>query len=59
MPDAVEIAKKLRNSDVWNLEECGVLCQAVGLGEEWDRAAAEDFEEIIVQAGNLVGVEIL
>ena len=59
MPDAVEIAKKLRGSDVWNLEDCRALCYAVGLGEEWDRAAAEDFEEIIVQAGNLVGIEIL
>lgn len=59
MSDAVIIAKKLRDSDVWNLEECGALCQAVGLGEEWDRAAAEDFEEIVVCAGNLVGVEIL
>lgn len=59
MPDAVEIAKKLRGSDVWNLEDCRALCHAVGLGEEWEAANAEDFEEIVVRAGRFVGIEII
>ena len=59
MPDARKIAEKLRDSDTWNLDDCGDLCQAVGLGEEWDAAAAEDFEEIVVRAGKMVGIEIL
>ena len=59
MPNEVEIAKKLRDSDVWNFEECGALCYAVGLGKAWDDATAEDFEEIVVRAGKLIGIEIL
>lgn len=59
MDDAGKIAKRLRDSDVWSLEDCMALCHAVGLGEEWDRAAAEDFEEIVVRAGKLAGIEIL
>lgn len=59
MDDAGKIAERIRDSDVWSLEDCRALCHAVGLGESWDDATAEDFEEIVVRAGNLVGVEIL
>lgn len=59
MPDTVKIAERLRDSDVWSLEDCKALCHAVGLGEEWEAANAEDFEEVVARAGRFVGIEII
>ena len=45
MDDAGKIAERIRDSNVWSLEDCRALCHAVGLGEAWDDATAEDFED--------------
>lgn len=53
-----EIAKKLRESDVWNPELLKKLCALAGMEAEWQEADGETFEAVAYKAAEKLGVEI-
>lgn len=60
MRDAKEIANEI-NSDKnwWNPELLCELCEAAGMGNEWDAADSDTFEAVVYKAANKLGVKIL
>lgn len=56
--NAKELAKKIKDSDQWILEDCRNLCELAGLSEEWENADGDDFENILNLAAEKLGVEI-
>lgn len=48
-----------KNSDTWNDEDCRTLCGFADMEDEWDEADAEEFEQVMYQAADRLGVEII
>ena len=57
--EAIEIARKLKASDTWLIEECRELCKLAGMVDAWDNADGEEFETILFAAADKLGVEII
>lgn len=53
-----ELAEKIRKSDQWALEDCAALCEAADMEEEWESADGENFEAVVFNAAEKLGVEI-
>jgi len=57
--EIVAVAEKIKNSDTWNGEDCRTLCGFADMEQEWDEADAEEFEQVMYQAAEKLGVEII
>ena len=55
---AEEIAKSIRESEFWSLEDLKDLCELAGLEEEFDAADSDGFEEVAYKAARTLGVII-
>ena len=53
-----EIAKKLRESDTWDMDLLKELCTLAGMEKEWGAADGESFEAVAYAAAEKLGVEI-
>lgn len=58
MGRAEEIAREIRESDVWNPDLCRELCKLAGLAGEWEQADGENFENVVEAAAEKLGVDI-
>lgn len=56
--EAWEVASRIRQSDIWVLEDCARLCALAGLSEQWQEAGAEEFESLVQRAADILGVDI-
>ena len=59
MTKSQEIAKEIRESDIWDAELLAQLCEEAGMLDEWSAADAENFEAVAFAAAEKLGVEIL
>ena len=57
--EIVKVADRIKNSDTWNEEDCRTLCGFADMEQDWDEADAEEFEQVIYQAAEKLGVEII
>ena len=57
--EIVKVADRIKNSDTWNEEDCRTLCGFADVEQDWDEADAEEFEQVIYQAAEKLGVEII
>ena len=57
--EIVKVADRIKNSDTWNDEDCRTLCGFADMEQEWDEADAEEFEQVMYQAAEKLGVEII
>ena len=57
--EIVKVADRIKNSDTWNDEDCRTLCGFADMEQDWDEADAEEFEQVIYQAAEKLGVEII
>lgn len=53
-----EIAKRMQEAREWDADDCKELCEAAGLSKEWEEADGENFEAVVEQAAEILGVEI-
>ena len=58
METYTEIAKRIKNAEVWDEDDCKALCEAAGMSEEWDTANGETFEAVVKAAADKLHVEI-
>ncbi len=54
-----ELAMRIKEADTWDLDDCKALCEAAGLGDEWEESDGETFERVVERAADILGVEIL
>lgn len=54
-----DIARKIRNSDEWLLDECRKLCDAADMLEDWDNADGDTFEDVVFAAADKLGIDII
>lgn len=54
-----ELAERIRNSEEWIEEDVRALCEAAGMGAEFEAADGETFESVVFAAADALGVEIL
>lgn len=59
MRNATEIAADIRALDIWNPDLCAELCEAAGMIEEWEDADDDAFEQVVLEAAEKLGVEVL
>lgn len=52
-----EVAKRIREAQEWDENDCRDLCKAAGLEKEWEEAV-EGFEAVVEKAADILGVEI-
>lgn len=57
--EIVKVANKIKNSDTWNAEDCRTLCRFADMEDEWDEAQADYFEDVMYEAAEKLGVEII
>ena len=57
--EIIAVADRIKNSDTWNDEDCRTLCGFADMEQDWDEADAEEFEQVIYQAAEKLGVEII
>ena len=57
--EIVKVADRIKNSDTWNDEDCRTLCGFADMEQDWDEADAEEFEQVMYQAAEKLGVEII
>ena len=57
--EIVAAADRIKDSDTWNEEYCRTLCGFADMEDEWDEADAEEFEQVMYQAAEKLGVEII
>ena len=57
--EIVKVADRIKNSDTWNDEDCRTLCGFADMEQDWDEADAEEFEQVMYQAADRLGVEII
>ena len=57
--EIIAVADRIKNSDTWNEEDCRTLCGFADMEDEWDEADAEEFEQVMYQAADRLGVEII
>lgn len=48
--DIIALAKKIDNAQEWDMDDCKALCEALGMGDEWDAADGETFEAVVEKA---------
>ena len=53
-----EIAKRIREAQEWDENDCRDLCEAAGLEKEFEEADGEGFEAVVEKAAGILGVEI-
>ena len=53
------LAKRIRESQEWNLEDVKELISYAGLEDEWNKAEPDEAAEIIFKAAEKLGVEVL
>lgn len=58
MTELTILAKRIRESQEWNLEDIKELISYAGLESEWEAAEPEDAESIIFKAAEMLGVEV-
>ena len=54
-----ELAKEIRESSVWDLDQLEELCELADMEEEWKNSDSETFEQVVYKAAEKLGVEIL
>lgn len=54
-----ELAKEIRESSVWDLDQLEELCELADMEEEWKNSDGETFEQVVYKAAEKLGVEIL
>lgn len=54
-----ELAKEIRESSVWDLDQLEELCELADMEEEWKNSDGETFEQVAYKAAEKLGVEIL
>ena len=54
-----ELAKEIRESSVWDLDQLEELCELADMEEEWKISDGETFEQVVYKAAEKLGVEIL
>ena len=59
MSRAIELAKEIRESSVWDLDQLEELCELADMEEEWKNSDGETFEQVVYKAAEKLGVEIL
>ena len=59
MSRAIELAKEIRESSVWDLDQLEELCELADMEEEWKNSDGETFEQVAYKAAEKLGVEIL
>lgn len=59
MTTAQEIAKEIREADIWDAELLAQLCEEAGMLDEWNAADGENFEAVAFAAAEKLGVEIV
>ena len=59
MSRAIELAKEIRESSVWDLDQLEELCELADMEEEWKNSDGETFEQVVYKAAAKLGVEIL
>lgn len=59
MTELTILAKRIRESQEWNLEDIKELISYAGLEDEWNAADADEAESIIYKAADILGVEVL
>lgn len=58
-PEEETIAARMRNSEVWDAEDCARLCELAGYAREWEAADGETFEQVVYEAADVLGVEVV
>lgn len=53
-----ELVDMINDSPCWDDDLNRELCDRAGIVEEWDAADADDAEEIVYKAADILGVEI-
>ena len=48
--DIIALAKKIDNAQEWDMDDCKALCEALGMGDEWEAADGETFEAVVEKA---------
>ena len=48
--DIIALAKKIDNAQEWDMDDCKALCEAMGMGDEWEAADGETFEAVVEKA---------
>ena len=59
MSRAIELAKEIRESSVWDLDQLEELCELADMEEEWKNSDGETFEQVVYKTAEKLGVEIL
>lgn len=54
-----ELAKEIRESFIWDLDQLEELCELADMEEEWKNSDGETFEQVVYKAAEKLGVEIL
>ena len=54
-----ELARQIKKSDTWDMDQLAELCEAAGMAEEWKNADGDTFEQVALTAAEKLGVEII
>lgn len=54
-----DLAKKIRNSDEWKLDDIRALCDAAGMLDEFDAADGETFESVVYAAAKKLHIDVI
>ncbi len=54
-----DLAKKIRNSDEWDLDDIRDLCDAAGMLDEFDAADGETFEAVVYAAAKKLHIDVI
>lgn len=57
--EAEIIAEKIRKNDIWDVDDCKALCDLAGFSDEWEAADGETFEQVVYEAADVLGVEVV
>lgn len=51
----LELCERIRYSREWDPVDTCILCDIAGLNEEWNNATAENFEDLVYEAADILG----
>lgn len=51
-------AERIKNSNIWNLDDLKEFCDYAGLSREWAEADGTNFDLVLEKAVTILGVEI-
>lgn len=57
--EAQEIADEIRSQGIWDFELCEELCALADMTKEWETADGDDFEDVLFEAAEKLGVKII